>query len=225
VADNPPIRKDEVMAASKTKSASYSTPVGGLPPQTQLLSDRAVFTEAYAVIPKGTMRDIVTSNLPFWEKTRAWVLARPLSGFAETFSHYIVEVTAGGGSDTPDTDPAAQAVLFVVGGQMDLAIDGAHHLLEPGGYAYLSAGAVWSVSNKGDAPLQFHWIRKAYEPVDGIDQPEPFVTSDQAINPVPMPDTDGKWTTSHFVDPRDMRHDMHVNIVTCLLYTSDAADE
>jgi len=34
------------------------------------------------------MRDIVTSNLPFWNNTRLWVLARPLSGFAETFSQY-----------------------------------------------------------------------------------------------------------------------------------------
>ena len=30
---------------------------GGLPPQTELLTGRAVFTEAYAVIPKGVMRD------------------------------------------------------------------------------------------------------------------------------------------------------------------------
>ena len=29
-----------------------------------------------------------------------------------------------------------------------------------------------------------------------------------------MPDTDGVWATSEFVDPDDLRHDMHVNIVT-----------
>ena len=40
---------------------TYYAPHGGHPAQTQLLSDRAVFTEAYAVIPKGVMRDIVTS--------------------------------------------------------------------------------------------------------------------------------------------------------------------
>ncbi|MGC1259784.1 MAG: (S)-ureidoglycine aminohydrolase, partial [Jannaschia helgolandensis] len=39
----------------------YFAPRGGHPPQTDLLTDRAVFTEAYAVIPKGTMRDITTS--------------------------------------------------------------------------------------------------------------------------------------------------------------------
>ena len=35
---------------------TYYAPPGGLPPQTQLLTGRAVFTEAYAVIPKGVMQ-------------------------------------------------------------------------------------------------------------------------------------------------------------------------
>ena len=43
---------------------AYYVPPGGLPPQTQLLTDRAIFTDAYAVIPKGTLSDIVTSFLP-----------------------------------------------------------------------------------------------------------------------------------------------------------------
>src|SRR5690606_40066697 len=85
-------------------SRTYYAPQGGHPPQTDLLTDRAMFTEAYAVIPKGVLRDIVTSHLPFWDKTRLWVLARPLTGFAETFSQYIVEVEAGGGSDRPEQD-------------------------------------------------------------------------------------------------------------------------
>ena len=95
---------------------SYFAPEGGHPPQTQLLTDRAVFTEAYAVIPRGTMRDIVTSSLPFWEGTRLWVLSRPLSGFAETFSQYIMEVQPGGGSDRPEPDDGAEGVIFVVEG-------------------------------------------------------------------------------------------------------------
>jgi len=65
---------------------SYFTPKGGLPGQAQILTGRAMFTTAYAVIPKGVMADIVTSRLPFWNDTRLWVLSRPLSGFAETFS-------------------------------------------------------------------------------------------------------------------------------------------
>jgi (S)-ureidoglycine aminohydrolase len=29
-----------------------------------------------------------------------------------------------------------------------------------------------------------------------------------------MPETDGAWATTRFIDPDDLRHDMHVNIVT-----------
>src|SRR3954467_13810909 len=105
----------------------YFVPQGGHPPQTDLLTGRAVFTEAYAVIPKGVMRDIVTSALPFWDKTRAWVIARPLSGFSETFSQYIMEVSPGGGSDKPEPDPEAEGVLFVVSGAVSLALAGKKH--------------------------------------------------------------------------------------------------
>lgn len=195
-------------------SSSYFAPEGGHPPQTQLLTDRAVFTEAYAVIPKGTMRDIVTSYLPFWDKTRLWVLSRPLSGFAETFSQYIMEVQPGGGSQRPETDPLAQGVLFVVAGSMTLVIEGELHLLEEGGYAYLPAGCQWTLKNESSGPVRFHWVRKSYEAVDGIDTPPAFVTNEKEITPNAMPGTDGRWATTRFVEPEDLRHDMHVNIVT-----------
>ena len=102
----------------------YYFPTGGLPSQNDIMTQRAVFTEAYAVIPKGCMRDIATSFLPHWSNTRAWVLARPLSGFSETFSQYIMEVLPGGGSTKPDTDLSAQSVLFVTDGQGFLQING-----------------------------------------------------------------------------------------------------
>ena len=195
-------------------SGNYYAPTGGHPGQDQLLTDRAVFTDAYAVIPRGTMRDITTSFLPFWENTRLWVLSRPLSGFAETFSQYIMEVAPGGGSDRPETDAAAQGVLFVVEGRATLKVDGAEHVLTPGGYAYLPPQSGWTLHNKGDDVLRFHWIRKAYQPVDGLDAPHVIITNEQDVAPTVMPDTDGKWATTRFVEPSDLRHDMHVNIVT-----------
>jgi (S)-ureidoglycine aminohydrolase len=195
-------------------SRSYYAPHGGHPPQSELLTGRAVFTEAYAVIPKGVMRDIVTSFLPFWEKTRAWVIARPLSGFAETFSQYIMEVAPGGGSDKPELDPEAEGVLFVVEGAMTLTVNGRQHAMTSGGYAFLPPSAKWSLKNDGSTALRFHWVRKAYEKVEGLGMPDAFVTSDDDVTPFPMPGTDGKWATSRFADPNDLRHDMHVNIVT-----------
>lgn len=193
---------------------SYFAPQGGHPPQTQLLTGRAIFTEAYAVIPAGTMQDIVTSFLPFWDKTRAWILARPLSGFAETFSQKIMELAPGGGSDRPEPDPEAQGVLFAVEGELTVSIGGSDHVLSPGGYAYLPPSCGWTAHNRGTAPARFHWIRKRYEKVDGLDMPDPVFTSDADVAPTPMPGTEGKWATTRFVDPADMRHDMHVTVVT-----------
>ena len=43
---------------------TYVATHGGHPTQSELHTGRAVFTEAYAVIPKGVQRDIVTSFLP-----------------------------------------------------------------------------------------------------------------------------------------------------------------
>ncbi|NLG23494.1 MAG: (S)-ureidoglycine aminohydrolase [Actinomycetales bacterium] len=192
---------------------TYYVPRGGLPGQEELTTDRAVFTDAYAVLPRGTMRDIVTSQLPHWVGTRAWVLARPLSGFAETFSQYVVEVAPGGGSERPEDDAEAEAVLFVVDGTPALRLGGETRELRPGSYAYLPPGADWSLRNESAAGTTFHWIRKAYQRVEGIEVPEAFVTHEEDVAPEAMPGTQA-WATQRFVDPLDVRHDMHVNIVT-----------
>jgi (S)-ureidoglycine aminohydrolase len=193
---------------------SYYAPKGGLPPQTDLITDRAVFTEAYAVIPKREFSDIVTSFLPNWDKTRLWIIARPLSGFAETFSQYIMEVQPGGGSDRPEPDAGAEGVFFVVEGEVTVTISGKSHVLTPGGYAYLPPASGWTMRNAGQETARFHWVRKAYEYVDGLDAPDPLFLNDNDIEPNAMPDTNGTWATTRFVEPNDLRHDMHVTIVT-----------
>lgn len=191
---------------------TYHVPTGGLPAQTELTTDRAVFTEAYAVLPRGTLRDIVTSRLPHWDRTRLWVIARPLTGFAETFSWYVAEVGPGGGSDAPEPDAGAEAVLFVVGGTLSLTIGSVRHRIGAGSYAFLPPGAAWTLRNDTEAAATFHWIRKAYERVDGVEVPEAFVVHESEVAAQPMPGTEA-WSTKRFVDPDDVRHDMHVNIV------------
>lgn len=205
---------DAPITAPPFGNFSYPATPGGLPPQSQRAGGSAIFTEAYAVIPRGVMTDIVTSFLPGWSNARAWVLARPLTGFAETFSHYLMEVAPGGGSDTPEPDSNAEAVIFVTSGMLTLTIDGTAHEMTPGGYAFIPPGRVWTLHASSDTPAGFHWVRKHYVTVDGVEIPPPFVTSDQDVPPVAMPDCDGKWATTRFVDPADLRHDMHVNIVT-----------
>ena len=193
---------------------TYYSPQGGLPPQHDFAGDKSRFTPSYLVIDKHALSDITTSFLPHWNKTRLWVLARPMTGFSETFSHYIMDVAPGGGSSTPDDDAKAQHVLFVVSGRAMLDLDGTTHELTAGSYAYISPAAAWTLVNLSQENTCFHWIRKRYQPADGIDHPVSFITHDDDNAPIPMPDTDGKWATTRFVDPEDLRHDMHVNIVT-----------
>ena len=209
----PPDSTDKALPPSP-ETYRYPPAPGGLPPQGPVESHGAVFTEAYGFIPQAVMRDIVTSFLPHWQGLRAWVLARPMTGFSETFSHYLCALAPGGGSTAPEPDCNAQAVIFVTGGELRLRIDGATHDLGPGGYAYIPSGADWSAHASGERDAVFHWVRKHYAAVEGIDRPEAFVTSDAATPPTPMPDCDAVWSTTRFVDPDDLRHDMHVNNVT-----------
>jgi len=192
----------------------YVVTQGGHPKQSELHTGRAIFTDAYAVIPKGVMRDIVTSLLPHWDGARAWIIARPMSGFSETFSQYVMEVAPGGGSERPEPEAGAEAVLFLMEGELSVTVGGETRRLQPGGYAYLPPGSGWKVRNDGKHHAAFHWIRKLYEQVDGIDIPEPVFRNEQDIVPLSMPGTAGRWATTRFVDPEDIRHDMHVTIVT-----------
>ena len=110
-------------------SPRYYAPRGGLPKQTDLTTDRAVFTEAYAVIPARTMSDITASLPPLGRHPGVDHRAAAHAGFAETFAQYVVEVSPGGGSDRPEPDTEAEGVLFVVEGRVTLTTHGARHEL------------------------------------------------------------------------------------------------
>jgi len=193
---------------------NYFYPKGGMSEQRELLTSRAIFTEAYVVIPKGVMQDIVVSYLPFWENTRVWILSRPLSGFAETFSQYIVELAPGGGSERPELEAGVESALFVVDGEVFLRITGTDYRLRPGHFAYLPPDSSWQVRNHNSGHSRFHWIRKAYDFVEGLDLPEPIIVHEDDVDPEPMPNSGGRWATTRFVDPQDLRHEMHITIVT-----------
>lgn len=192
--------------------SSYHSPAGGLPAQTSLMTGRAMFTESFAFIPKGCFSDIVTSYLPHWRDTKLWLIARPMTGFSETFSQYVMQVQAGGGSDMPDADAGAEHFLFMTAGEMDITINGQKHAMAAGGYAFIPPATHWTL--KATKTAHFHWIRKRYEAVAGIDIPPAFVTQESDHPLITMPDTNGVWGTTRFVDPADIRYDAHVNIVT-----------
>lgn len=187
--------------------------VGGLPAQTEPLSSKAVFTSAYAVIPRSVLTDIVTSALPHWTGTTAWILARPLSGFAETFAQYLVELQPGGGSEAPEPDPRIEAAIFVLAGEMQIETAGTRHDLVSGGFAFLPAGQGWTIRNASDDTCRFLWIRKRYQRAEGIDPPPAIFTHEDEVEDSLMPGEPPLWGSTRFIDTTDLRYDMHVNAV------------
>lgn len=187
--------------------------IGDVPPQRTLLDSRAIVTEAYTVIPRGSMTDIVNSRFPFWNDALFWIIACPIAGFCNTFSHYLAEVEVGGGSETPDTEEGIESTLLVTAGNLTITINGTKHELECGSYVYIPPSASWTLLNTGTKQAGFHWFRKPYQFVKGLDEPDVIVVQESDIEPVEMPDSNG-WSTKRFVDQADLRHDMHVTIVS-----------
>ncbi|CUH63279.1 putative allantoin catabolism protein [Thalassovita gelatinovora] len=194
----------------------YAFPPGGHPGPNDDPEGTAIFTTAYAVLPSNTMRDIVTSFLPGWTNARAWILARPLSGFAETFAQYAVELAPGGGSAEPEPDPDAQAGLFITHGTARLTLGRDQYELRAGHYVYIPPSAVWTLWNSGEDICGFLWIRKRYEKLPGQSPPDAKVVHETDVTAHPMPGCDGTWATQRFADPFDLRYDFHVNIVNFL---------
>ncbi|MEM7190508.1 MAG: bifunctional allantoicase/(S)-ureidoglycine aminohydrolase [Pseudomonadota bacterium] len=192
---------------------TYANPPGGLPPQSALMTGRAVFTEAYALLPAGTLRDITASVFPGWNNARGWVLARPMTGFAETFSQIAMELGPGGGSDAPEPEGGAENAIFVTDGSVEILLDRQRHVLGDGGFAYLPPRSPWSI-HADEQGASFQMIRKMYQPADGLEAPSPIFVNEADISLTPMPDTDGGWATTRFMDPADLSHDMHMTIVT-----------
>ena len=140
---------------------SYYAPKGGLPGQDELMSGRSVFTEAYAFIPRGVMTDIVTTGFPFWDRTRGWIIARPMSGFAETFSQYIMEVEPGRGSARPDPEGGVSWCSSPSRVGEPRHYRGGDLPADAGGVRLHPAGDGLEQRNHVRRPAGFHWIRKA----------------------------------------------------------------
>ena len=98
----------------------------------------------------------------------------------------------GGGSAQPEPDPEAEAVLFVVEGELN-----AHHRrAKPTRWRRAAMPTSRRArrgrcSNERKAPARFHWIRKAYEAVEGIDAARSLRHQRAGHRAHPMPDTDG----------------------------------
>ena len=197
---------------------TYYAPQGGHPGQTELLTGRAVFTEAYAVIPKGVMRDIVTSSLPLLGATRGAGSSR---GRSVGLRRDLLAIHHGGRSRAAaatgrSPTQAAEGVLFVVEGELTVDIGERSHVHAAGRLCLHAAGAAagrraTTAPSAARLPLDPQGLRVRST---GSRRPSRWSPTNGDRSRSPMPDTEGRWATTRFVDPADLRHDMHVTIVT-----------
>ena len=175
----------------------YVVPSGGLPPQTTMVTSRAIVRPRYMILPPSVTP---SSNLPFWKETTSWILAAPQLGFGVGFAEYLLYVGTGGGCQEPEFEDGVEGFLFVLEGRMQLTIEGDAYDLPTGGYAYLPPDTDWTLCNEAESLLKLLWLRKLYEPLDGL-APQTIVGHEQEA---------GKY----LIPSDDMAYDLNMNIVS-----------
>lgn len=96
----------------------------------------------------------VTSDLPAWKRSQGIILIGPRMG--ARFSQYIAIMEPGGAAGQPP--PGVERVLYVLEGQVDLALPGtSERSLGPGGFAYCSPDT--PVELKATAPSRSTYSR------------------------------------------------------------------
>jgi (S)-ureidoglycine aminohydrolase len=96
------------------------------------------------------------------------------------FSQMTAEFSAGG-----TLAPApGQRFIYVLEGELDLVIGGDRHLFGPGGFAYLPAGADYSLTAMSAAKAAL--IEKIHEPLPDDPIPEVVIGDESAVTEIPL---------------------------------------
>lgn len=167
--------------------------------------NRSLVTRNYAVLPPEGM---FPSFLPWL--TRASVVYQTTPKMGASFAQGRLEAEPGGGTAAPRRD-GLEHFLYILAGTLDVAADHASASLEPGGFAYIPAGATWSLRNNGAEPVKAVWISRPYVPAEGVAPPAPrFGTRE--TTPVSRVDDSGRWR-QYLLGNLDMSMDFEMNIM------------
>src|SRR5687768_12434747 len=133
----------------------------------ELLHGRTRVRSRYALMP---LDGFPASRLPQWRGAEARVLAAPALG--ANFAEYKIDLQPGGGtSQQPDGN--TETFVYVLGGEVNLAIGQQHETLTEGGYALAPPAAPFSIDASRAASLLV--LRKRYEAAPGVDAPRPLI--------------------------------------------------
>lgn len=166
---------------------------------------RAALTTHYAVMPP---EGILESRIPGIEGATIRIQAAPALG-AE-FAQLLMDIQPGGGMTHPRND-GMQAFFYVVSGAVQLEMAGQSHTLASGGFAYAPAHTAVRLFNASAEPARVCWIKKPYEPVEGLAPPDPLVGNQDSVEKVNK-HTQGR-TWQHLLPDTDPAFDFAVNIL------------
>ena len=130
-----------------------------------------------------TADTFVRTTLPGMKSCAAIVHAGPAMG--AQFAQYTAEFEAGGelGGTT------AQRFLYVLEGQLQLAVDGRQTGLGTRGYAYLPEGSRHRV--EASVASRAAVIEKHYKPLAAVEPPRAVISSEDAVSSHPLGDDPG----------------------------------
>jgi (S)-ureidoglycine aminohydrolase len=157
----------------------------------------------YSILPRANR---VLSTLPHFEGASAQVLATPQLG-ARFVEHELL-VQAGGGTGKP-VDDSLEQFLFVLEGEVKLELGHKGQSLTTGGYAWLPPGMAYSLHNKTDDLSRLLWLRRCFEPVEGLAIPEPIIANEKDVPALP----EDTYLEQHLIPYENPAFDMAFNLL------------
>ncbi|WP_374686805.1 (S)-ureidoglycine aminohydrolase [Promineifilum sp.] len=133
----------------------------------------------YSILPRGAR---VLSTIPTFVKTSAQVMTTPALG--ARFTEYELLIHPGGGTRAPIQDEF-EHFLFVIEGEVTFTLGETEHAFTQGGFAWLPPNSRFALHNGSDALTRMLWLRRRYEPVEGVPVPAPIVSNEKDVQAEP----------------------------------------
>jgi (S)-ureidoglycine aminohydrolase len=170
---------------------------------TPLGQTRSVIARDHALIAPDSH---VIAPLPGWRHTPGVILISPQMGAGLT--QYLAMLRGDSASALPGE--GIERFIFVREGEASLAVQGKHHALRTGGYAFIPPDTAHEITSTGAGTLLI--FEKRYEPIEGAGPPPAVVghVGDRRVEAF-MGDNDAMLAT---LLPGDASFDLAVNLFT-----------
>jgi (S)-ureidoglycine aminohydrolase len=179
----------------------------------ELLHSRTRVRQRYALMP---LEGFPASRLPLWTGAEVRVLAAPPLGAG--FAQYRIDLQSGGGTKQ-QPDRRIETFLYVLGGELNLGVDGTRSHLKDGGFAFVPPAAAFTIEAAKTSSILL--LRKRFEAADGIAAPASLVGNQADIRSEPYLGND--HARLQVLIPDDLPYDLAMNIFSfdpghCLPY-------